>query len=317
MDSHKHHDHDHHGHGHGHSHGAGHHHHHHSITKNLKIALLLNLGFSLLEIAGGIWTGSVAVLSDAVHDMGDALALGLALYFEKMAEKGSNSRFSYGYRRMSLLSAVITCAFLLVGSAVVLSQAIPRLTNPVTPKLDGMLAFAVLGIAINGFAAFKMLRGNTMNEKVVFWHLMEDVLGWVTVLVGTIVMMIWDLPIIDPILCLMVSAFILWRVGRSLTQTIKLFLQATPEGIDLVSLRRDIEAIDGVKGTHDAHLWSLDGESHVLTLHVVVAEQVDMAGTERIKGGIRKLASAKGKIHLTVEVESETTHCAAVDCVKP
>lgn len=260
--------------------------------------------------------GSVAILSDAIHDMGDALALGLALFFEKVATKDSNSRFSYGYRRMSLLSALFTCIFLVGGSVLVLSQAIPKLSNPTTPNLNGMLGFAFLGIAVNGFAAFKMLRGKTMSERAVFWHLLEDVLGWVAILVGTIVMMIWDLPIIDPILCLLVSGVIFWRVAKTLYETLRLFLQATPEGIDLLALRKDIEALDGVRGTHDAHLWSLDGESHVLTLHVVVAEGIDMIASERIKSGIRRLTSAKGKIHLTVEVESESTVCAAIDCVK-
>jgi cobalt-zinc-cadmium efflux system protein len=277
---------------------------------------VLNLGFAVIELIGGLWTGSVAILSDAIHDMGDAFALGLALFFERLAGRDSNSRFSYGYRRMSLLSAVFTCAFLLGGSVLVLMQAVPKLMNPEMPNLDGMFGFAFLGIAVNGFAAYKMTRGKTMSEKAVFWHLMEDVLGWVAILIGTVVMKIWDLPIIDPILCLLVSGVIFWRVAKTLYETSQLFLQASPQGIDLAALRKDIEALDGVRGTHDAHLWSLDGESHVLTLHVVVSESVDMVASERIKAGIRKLTSSKGKIHLTVEVESEATHCPAIDCVK-
>lgn len=277
---------------------------------------MLNLGFAIIELAGGIWTGSVAILSDAIHDMGDALALGMALFFEKLAGKDSNARFSYGYRRMSLLSALFTCAFLIGGTVVVLMQAIPKLSDPEMPHLDGMLGFALLGILVNGFAAFKMLRGKTMSERAVFWHLLEDVLGWVAILIGTIVMKIWDLPVIDPALSLLVAGVIFWRVGKTLYETIQLFLQATPSGIDLTSLRNDIERIAGVKGTHDAHLWSLDGESHVLTIHVVVAQSVDMSASEEIKAGIRKLTSAKGKIHLTVEVESEATNCPAVNCVK-
>lgn len=276
----------------------------------------MNLGFAVIELIGGLWTGSVAILSDAIHDMGDAFALGLALFFERLAGRESNARFSYGYRRMSLLSAIFTCAFLLGGTALVLSQAIPRLSNPPMPKLDGMLGFAFLGIAVNGFAAFKMIRGKTMSERAVFWHLLEDVLGWVAILIGTVVMKIWDLPIIDPVLCLLVSGVVFWRVGKTLYETVQLFLQATPAGIDLGALRKSIEAIDGVRSTHDAHLWSLDGESHVLTLHVVVSESIDMPATEKIKAGIRKLVSAKGKIHLTVEMESEATVCPALNCVK-
>ncbi len=278
--------------------------------------MALNFGFALLEIAGGIWTGSVAVLSDAIHDLGDSLALALALIFEKVSGRQSNARFSYGYRRMSLLSALITCGFLVAGSAIMVTQAIPRLSHPVMPKLDGMLAFAVLGVIVNGYGAFRLLRGGTMSEKVVFWHLMEDVFGWVTVLIGALVMKIVDLPIIDPILSLVFSAFIFWRVIVSLKQTLVLFLQATPDTVDLVKLQNDIERLDGVKGTHDAHLWSLDGQSHVLTIHVVVAESADMPATEKIKRRIRELTGKQGEIHVTVEIESESVHCPAVNCVK-
>lgn len=307
--------HSHHGHGHGHGH-VGHHHHHHSKTANLKVALFLNLGFSILEFAGGIWTGSVAIMSDAIHDMGDALSLALALIFERLASKGSTSRFSYGYRRLSLLSALLTGAFLIVGSALVMTRAIPRLMNPVMPDLNGMLGFAVLGIAVNGYAAWRVMRGATMNERLVSWHLIEDVLGWVTVLVGTVVMKFWDVPILDPILSLLFSMFIVWNVIRSLAATVRLFLQASPTDIDIKALRAEIAQVPGVLSSHDAHLWSLDGESHVLTLHLVVAESATIEQMESIKTAVRGLAAQRGKIHATIEIESERTDCAAVECVQ-
>lgn len=302
-----------HGHAPGHHHGHGH---HHGASDNLKVALLLNLGFSILEIIGGLWTGSVAILADAVHDLGDALSLGLAYVLERMAGRGSDAKFSYGYRRLSLLSALITGAFLLVASAVVLSMAIPRLLNPETPKLEGMLGFAVLGMAVNGYAAWRLMRGATMNERVVSWHLLEDVLGWVTVFVGTIVMMIWDVPIIDPILSIFFSLFIFSGVIRSLRATIRLFLQATPEDVDLRELRGEIAQVPGVRGSHDAHLWSLDGESHVLTIHVVVSEAATILEMEAIKARVRLLAGARGKMHVTIELESERADCPSVSCVQ-
>lgn len=316
-----HHDHDHehhhdhsHDHSHGHSHGIPGHHHHSSIS-NIKLALFLNLGFALLEIAGGIWTGSVAIIADAIHDLGDAMALGLAWFFEKMSVKKSTSRYSYGYRRLSLLSAVITCSILVVGSAIVLSQAIPRLMNPVTPKLDGMLVFAVLGVAVNGYAAWKLTHGTSINEKVASWHLIEDVFGWVTVMIGTLVMMFFDLPIIDPLLSIFFTLYIIWNVLKNLKSITGLFLQAAPDGIDLTAIRQGITQLPGVLGSHDAHLWSLDGQTHVLTLHVVVDSRLSFPETIGIKTRIRQLVQKAGDIHVTIEIEQKDEECPDLYCV--
>ena len=308
-----HHDHNDHTLGHHHAHG----HHAHSTIKNLKVAFFLNFGFALLEIIGGLWTGSVAILSDAIHDLGDALALLLSIGFEKVANKRATSRFSYGFRRFSLLSALLTNAFLIAVTSVVIAQAIPRLLHPTRPKAEGMIFFALLGICVNGYAAWRLIRGNTMNEKVASWHLLEDVLGWVTVLLGACIMLFFDLPIIDPILSLIFSLFILWNVGRNLKQTIHLFLQGIPHGFDLPLLRSEIESLPGVIGTHDAHLWSLDGESHVLTIHVVVEAAIPMSEIQNLKNTIRGLCSKRGKIHVTVEVETadHVSGCPALNCV--
>lgn len=301
--------------GHNHAHGHhGHAHGHGNVAGNLKVALFLNLGFAILEIIGGLWTGSVAILSDAIHDLGDAMSLGVAYVMERMATRGSNQKFSYGYRRVSLLSALITGAFLLVASCFVLARAIPRLMNPEMPKLDGMLGFAIVGIAVNGYAAWRLMRGTTMNERLVSWHLIEDVLGWVTVLIGTIAMMIWDAPIIDPIMSILFSLFIFRGVLRNVSSTVRLFLQATPDDVDLGELRREIAKVAGVRSTHDAHLWSLDGESHVLTIHVVVAETATLQDMESIKTQVRTLAAKQGRLHVTIEIESESAECAAATC---
>ena len=311
-----------HGHGHGHEHGHGHHHDHgvlphaHSTLSNLKLALVVNLSFAMIEIVGGIWSGSVAVLSNAVHDLGDALALALAYIMELSANKKPTYSFSYGYRRLSLLSALFSCVLLVTASALVLAHAVPLLLHPVKPKLEGMGLFALVGIAVNGFAALRLSRGKTMNERVVSWHMIEDVLGWTIVLIGSIVMAVWDLPIIDPILSILLCLFIMWGVGRNLQKTLRLFLQATPEGIDLPAMRREIETIDGVIGTHDAHFWSLDGQSHVLTIHAVIAAGIGLPAMDGIKGQIRTVVSRRGNIHTTVEMEAEGVVCPVANCVK-
>jgi cobalt-zinc-cadmium efflux system protein len=297
-----------------HQHSHGSHVHKGGSTKNIKVALFLNLGFSIIEFVGGLLTGSVAVLSDAVHDFGDSLSLGSAYILETLAQKKSDSKYSYGYRRLSLLSALITSAFLFVASIGVIIYTIPRLLNPITPHLTGMFALSLLGIAVNGYGAFRVMRGNTLNEKVVSWHLVEDILGWVAVLVSSLVMMVADLPILDPLLSIIFSAFILWGVFRSLRQTLTLFFQGVPAHIDITKMKQDICEVPSVKDTHDVHFWSLDGDAHVMTLHAVIDANLDLKTIQKVKEDIRAIISAAGNIHATIEVEREGEDCPDIAC---
>jgi cobalt-zinc-cadmium efflux system protein len=314
--NHDHHDHDHdHEHGHHHDGSHGRHHHHNHATGNIRIALTLNLLFSLIELVGGLYTQSIAVLSDALHDFGDSLALGTAWYLQEKSEKGADAKFSYGYRRLSLLSAIFTGMFLVIGSLFVLKESISRFNSPVTPNTQGMALLAILGIAVNGFAAWKVGRGKSMNERVISLHMLEDLLGWVTVLIGSIIMTFADLPWIDPVLSIGFTLFILRGVYRSLGGTIKLFLQAVPDNINLPELLSKVRAVDGVLGVHDCHVWSLDGESHVLTMHVIVDLATTVPAIEVLKHGIRKVVEATGKFHLTIEVECDPASCPGLNCV--
>lgn len=294
--------------------GHGHHHHHGGASRNILTALALNASFAVIELIGGLLTQSVAIMADAVHDLGDSLALGLAWYFERAADRKSDKHFSYGYRRLSLLSAVLTAAFLVVASVFMIAQAIPRLMNPIQPNTTGMLGLAVLGIAVNGYAAWRMQHGSTMNERVLSWHLIEDVLGWVAVLVVSVVMRFVDLPILDPILCLVFTSFIIFGVLKSFRQTVHLFLQGTPAGLDVGKMSDEIRAIPEVCDIHDVHVWSLDGESHVLTLHAVVPPTTDLAGAARVIDKIRGIVATHGNIHVTVEIEPTGANCPNRHC---
>lgn len=179
----------------------------HQSGKNIKVAFFLNLAFTILEIFGGLWTNSMAILSDALHDLGDSISLGAAWYLEKYSEKAPDSTFSYGYGRFSLLGALISSIVLVIGAVIILSQVIPRLIDPQEVHPQGMLGLAVLGIIVNGIAAIRLRKGSTLNEKVASWHLLEDVLGWVAVLIVSIVLLIKDIPILDPILSLVITFF--------------------------------------------------------------------------------------------------------------
>ncbi len=308
-----------------------HHHHHHSHAhtnthahaskgsslRNIKIAFLTNFTFSVVEVVGGYLTGSVAIMTDAVHDLGDSVSLGLAYVFERAANRGADVRFSYGYRRLSLLSAFITASVLIIGSSLVLTEAIPRLLSPSQPHTGGMLGLAVLGVVVNGFAAWRVSSGATLNEKVISWHLLEDVLGWVAVLLGALIMTFFDVPILDPILSIVFSLFIARGVFRTLRQALRLFMQAVPESLDFARLKTDMRAVEGIQDIHDLHIWSLDGDAHVLTMHAIIAETVNAAHAKKIKQELRERLKAYGNFHVTIELEVDPEHCSEPHCVTP
>lgn len=181
---------------------------HHHATSNIKVAFFLNLSFTLLEIVGGIWINSVAILFDAVHDLGDSMALGLSWYFANVSQKKRDSHFSYGYKRFSLLGALISSFILLVGSILILFEAIPRLIHPETVHVNGMIFLAIWGVLVNGAAVLKLRGGETQNERVVRLHLLEDVFGWIAVLIVGIVMLFVNLPILVPILSVGITFYI-------------------------------------------------------------------------------------------------------------
>lgn len=286
------------------------HDHIHQTSNNIRTAFFLNLGFTLFEIVGAIWTNSLAILSDAVHDLGDSFSLGMAWYLERYAQKGEDQRFSYGYRRFSLLGALINAIILVLGSFFVLYRAIPRLMEPESVDAPGMVLFAIIGILVNGLAVFRLRGSKSMNAKVVAWHLLEDVLGWVAVLIVGIVLLFVDVPILDPILSLLIAIYILYNVIRNLRQTVGLFLQAVPESVEISQIKDQLQAVEHVQSTHHTHIWSLDGEHHVLTTHVVLDETISKEDVLCVRTEIKDMLATYDFSHITVEIEFGDDDCA-------
>ncbi len=286
-----------------------HDHSHHPTTENIKLAFALNLGFTLFEIAGGLWTNSLAILSDAVHDLGDSIALGSAWYLENLSHKKSDEKYSYGYRRFSLLGAVITTLVLVTGSLFILSEAIPRLLSPESVHEEGMLVFALIGIVVNGIAALRLRKDSSINSQTVAWHLIEDILGWVAVLIVSIVLMFQDLPILDPILSILITLYILFNVLKNLKKTIVIFLQAVPEEGSIESFNQQVLQIEGVTGVHHTHIWSLDGEHNVISTHIVVRSDSSREDILAIKNAIKQLIDKQNYYHSTVEIEYAGETC--------
>jgi len=282
-------------------------------TSPVRVAFFLNLGFTILEVVGGLWTNSLAILSDALHDLGDSVAIGVSWYLERLSAKGKNRRFSYGYRRLSLLASLITATVLLSGALFVLTEAIPRLIRPQHSNAQGMLLFSIVGIVVNGVAAFRLRGGKTMNARMIAWHLVEDVLGWVAVLVVSLMLLLRDIHILDPILSILIMVYVLYNVARNLRETVALFLQAVPGSLDIDAIEQRLRAIPEVRSMHHTHIWSLDGQHHVLTTHVVVAEATPKDRILRVKRAFKDIAEGIGLEHTTLEVEYEDEDCLMKD----
>ena len=285
------------------------HNHDHSSLKNIKIAFLLNFAFAVAEIIGGLYINSLAIISDALHDLGDSLSLGFSWILEKISGKKRDRTFSYGYKRFSLLAALINSIVLLAGSTIIITQAIPRLFNPEHPNARGMFLFALVGITINGLAAWRLKSGRTMNERVVTWHLLEDVLGWVAVLIVSIVMMIEDIPILDPLLSIFITLYILWNVVKNLKKTVLIFLQGVPAALDVEKIEHKIAAELNLVGIHDTHIWSLDGENNILTTHLVIDKAASADKITQVKCEAKRVAKELGIQHATIEIECEGEKC--------
>ena len=290
-------------HSHDHSHAEG----------NLKVAFFLNLTFTIIEFIGGILTNSIAILSDALHDLGDTGSLCLAWYFEKLSHKKPSSQHTYGYRRFRLLGGLITGFVLTIGLCFILFNSFKRLANPEPVNATGMMALAVLGILVNGAAVLRVKKGSSITERIVSWHLLEDVLGWVAVLIGAFVMSLWELPIIDPLLSIGISSFIIWNVFRNLKQVARVFLQTVPENFDLIEFEKKVSEIPNVVSTHHTHVWSLDGEKHVFSTHLVVTKECDEQSILEAKQHVHALLDPEKFTHITIEVEHEGKSCLLGD----
>lgn len=277
---------------------------------NILIAFFLNIFFSLFEFFGGVVTGSVAIMSDAIHDMGDALSIGISYFLEKRSKKEPDDTYTYGYIRYSVLGAFITTTILTVGEALVIISSIRRIIEPTLINYNGMIIFAILGTVINFLAAFITKDGDSFNQKAVNLHMLEDVLGWVVVLIGAIVMKFTDISLIDSIMSIGVALFILINSLKNLKNIMDLFLEKIPSGISVDGLKEHLMGIRGVIGVHHIHIWGLDETNVYATMHVITDEK----DIKRIKSNVREEMEEHGIKHVTIEIEDSKSACTDQEC---
>lgn len=258
------------------------------------IAFLLNLLFSVFEFAGGILTGSVAILSDSLHDMGDAASIGISYFLERKSKRPADGKFTYGYARYSVLGGLITTLILVFGSVTVIYNAVMRLIYPVEIDYNGIIIFAIVGVVVNFAAAYFTHKGDSVNQRAVNLHMLEDVLGWLIVLIGSVVMKFTDIRAIDPILSVAVSGFLLFASVRNLKRIFDILLEKAPLDIDVTELKKDISEIEGVNEVTELYLHTLDGKKHFAALKI---SSVD----ESIFNNIKELLKQRGITKVIIE----------------
>ena len=301
-------------HNHNHEHIHNHSHNHESY-KNIKIAFLLNILFSILEAIGGILINSISIITDSVHDFGDAISIGVSYLLEKKSTKESNSTHTYGYLRYSLLGALITSIILLIGSTAAIYNAVLRIINPEDINSDGMIIFAILGVIINGYAAYRTSHGEKHNEKAINLHMLEDVLGWVAVLIGSIFIKVFNLPIIDPILSILIGLYILFHVYRYIKEVFDIFMEKTPEGININEIKKEIkEHFKDISNIHHVHIWSLDGVNNCMTCHVLLNKKMTAKDIMELKDNIKNELKEFNINHTTLEIEYFDENCKSKEC---
>lgn len=276
--------------------------------KNILIAFILNISFSIFEFFGGLFTNSVAILSDSIHDLGDAISIGISWFLERKSKKQADNKYTYGYVRYSVLGGVITTTILLVGSILVIIGAVKRLFNPVEVNYSGMIIFAIAGVILNFIAAYVTREGDSINQKSVNLHMLEDVLGWIVVLIGAIIMNFTDIKILDSIMSIGVALFILYNSLKNLKKILDLFLEKTPNDIDIDELKKHLLEIKDVDDVHHIHVWSIDGYNNYATMHIVSKSK----NISKVKKDIREELEEHNICHAILETEEEA--CDDVEC---
>ena len=274
-------------------------------ARNILLAFLLNLFFAVFELFGGLLTGSVAILSDSLHDTGDALSIGLSYFLEKKSLKKPDETYTYGYARYSVVGGLLTTLILILGSLLVMYHAVGRIISPAPINYDGMILFAVIGIVINTAATLLTRGGGSLNQKSVNLHMLEDVLGWAVILIGSVVIKLTGFVLLDPLMSIGVGIFILFHAVKHLTVILRLFLEKLPDGICVGEIQAMLSEIDGVVEVHHIHVRSIDNVNHCATMHVVTNKN-----PHEVKRLVREALISYGIRHVTLEMEEEGEVCA-------
>lgn len=277
--------------------------------KNILFAFILNLFFAVFEFVGGLFTGSFAIISDSLHDLGDAAGIGISFLFEKKSTQNPDDNYTYGYSRYSVMGSIVMTLILILGSVAILYNAVIKLMNPSQINYNGMIILAIVGTAVNLIAAVITHKGESLNQKAVNLHMLEDVLGWIVVLIGAIVMKFTGITIIDPLLSIAVALFIFVSSVKTLASSLSVILERTPKELSVSEIKAELSAIDGINDVHHIHLWSMDGNTNYATMHIVTD-----SNPISIKEAVKNKLKMFNITHSTLELESSDENCNQISC---
>ena len=271
------------------------------------VAFFLNLSYSIVEfIAGGIF-GSSAVLADSIHDLGDAIAIGISAFLETISNREEDRQYTLGYKRFSLLGALVTAVILITGSILVILENITKLFNPQPVNDEGILWLGIIAVSINLLASLVVRKGKTKNESILSLHFLEDTLGWLAVILMAIILRFTDWYILDPILSLVISIFILTKAIPRFWSALKIFLDAVPEGVETSDLEKDLEALPNVNSVNQLSIWSMDGLENNAIVHICIKDWEQMMETKEV---VRQCLEERGVQNITIEVDSSQSNHA-------
>ena len=277
-----------------------------SSKRAVWLSFFLNFSYAIVEfIAGGVF-GSSAVLADSVHDLGDAIAIGISAFLETISNREEDNRYTLGYKRFSLLGALVTAIILMTGSVLVILENVTKILNPQPVNDEGILWLGIIAITINVLASLVVSKGKTKNESILSLHFLEDTLGWLAVILMAIVLRFTDWYILDPLLSLVISFFILSKALPRFWSTLKIFLDAVPEGIDIKQVKSGLEQLDNVASLNQLNLWTMDGLEKNAIIHLCLEDWEQMTET---KNQVRQLLEERGVQNITIEVDtSQSNH---------
>ena len=278
-----------------------------SSKTSIWLAFFLNLSYAIVEfIAGGIF-GSSAVLADSVHDLGDAMAIGISALLETISNREEDRQYTLGYKRFSLLGAMLTAVILMIGSVLVILENITKIAHPQPVNENGILWLGIIAVAINVLASLVVRKGKTKNESILSLHFLEDTLGWLAVILMAIILRFTDWYILDPLLSLVISIFILSKAIPRFWSTLKIFLDAVPEGIETAKLEKELARLTNVKSVNQLSIWSMDGLENDAIVHLCIEDGEQMMGT---KEAVRQCLEERGVQNITIEVDSSQSNHA-------
>lgn len=279
-------------------------------VQNIRFSFFLNFIFAIIEIGGGFFTNSLLIILNGIHDLGDSISLGFAWYLEKISLRPSNEEYTYGYRRFSLLASLISASLIIATSFIIIFEAISRLITPVEINAQGVLIFGCLGIVFNGSAILKLLKGKTYNERFAMLHLLDDLLGWAAVIIVSVIMLInKNLSFLDPLFSIFISIYLLYIVIKNMKDVINIFLQSVPKNMDITRIKKILLNIKPIKEIHDVHIWSIDGDYNVLSIHITVNQNISINDYNNIKQNVREALINENIQHATIEICNEGEPC--------